>query len=69
MRRTIIGAAILFACAGGAVSTAAPLADEQIVARLRDYLRIDTSNPPGNEIGAARFFRRFATGVTWVEST
>ena len=57
MRRTIIGAAIVLACAGGAARAAAPLADDQIVARLRDYLRIDTSNPPGNEIRAARFFR------------
>jgi acetylornithine deacetylase/succinyl-diaminopimelate desuccinylase-like protein len=56
MRRTIMGAAILAACAGPA-ALAAPLEDGQIIARLRDYLRIDTSNPPGNEIRAARFFR------------
>lgn len=34
-----------------------PLGDDEIVALLRDYLRIDTSNPPGNEILAARFFK------------
>jgi acetylornithine deacetylase/succinyl-diaminopimelate desuccinylase-like protein len=30
---------------------------DEIVRLLRDYLRIDTSNPPGNEILAARFFK------------
>jgi acetylornithine deacetylase/succinyl-diaminopimelate desuccinylase-like protein len=34
-----------------------PLTDDEIVALVRDYLRIDTSNPPGNEIRAARFFK------------
>ena len=34
-----------------------PLQDDEIVALLRDYLRIDTSNPPGNELKAARFFK------------
>src|SRR5262245_27105203 len=55
MRRTIIGAALILACAGAA--PAAPLEGGQIIARLRDYLRIDTSNPPGNEMRAAQFFR------------
>jgi acetylornithine deacetylase/succinyl-diaminopimelate desuccinylase-like protein len=57
MRRTIIGAALILACVGAAA--AAPLEDGQIVARLRDYLRIDTSNPPGNEMRAAQFFRNW----------
>ncbi|HKQ97868.1 MAG TPA: M20/M25/M40 family metallo-hydrolase [Candidatus Polarisedimenticolia bacterium] len=35
------------------------LTDDAIVARLRDYLRIDTSNPPGNEMKAARFFKEW----------
>ncbi|MGH9798457.1 MAG: M20/M25/M40 family metallo-hydrolase, partial [Candidatus Polarisedimenticolia bacterium] len=34
-----------------------PLTGDEIVSLLRDYLRIDTSNPPGNEIRAARFFK------------
>jgi acetylornithine deacetylase/succinyl-diaminopimelate desuccinylase-like protein len=34
-----------------------PLAGDAIVNLLRDYLRIDTSNPPGNELRAARFFK------------
>ena len=25
---------------------------------MRDYLRINTSNPPGNELAAARFFKK-----------
>jgi len=43
------------------VSAAAPdwsaLGDEA-VAILADYLRIDTTNPPGNETAAAQFFKR-----------
>jgi acetylornithine deacetylase/succinyl-diaminopimelate desuccinylase-like protein len=34
-----------------------PLTDDEIVGLLRDYLRIDTSNPPGNELRGARFFK------------
>ena len=40
----------------GASAAKGPLQGEAIVALLRDYLRIDTSNPPGNEMRAARFF-------------
>ena len=29
------------------------------VALMRDYLRINTTNPPGNELAAARFIRDF----------
>jgi acetylornithine deacetylase/succinyl-diaminopimelate desuccinylase-like protein len=50
------GAAALALTAAGARGTAR-LTDDEIVARLRDYLRIDTSNPPGNEMKAAVFFR------------
>ena len=28
------------------------------VATLRDYIRVNTTNPPGNEIEAARFLKR-----------
>jgi acetylornithine deacetylase/succinyl-diaminopimelate desuccinylase-like protein len=31
--------------------------EEEAVSLLSRYLRIDTTNPPGNEIGAARFFK------------
>jgi acetylornithine deacetylase/succinyl-diaminopimelate desuccinylase-like protein len=41
----------------GVAPARTPLGDDDIVARLRDYLRIDTSNPPGNEMRAAAFFR------------
>src|SRR5262245_7900771 len=41
----------------GAARASAPLTDDEILERLRDYLRIDTSNPPGNELKAARFFK------------
>jgi acetylornithine deacetylase/succinyl-diaminopimelate desuccinylase-like protein len=34
-----------------------PLTGDEIVTLLRDYLRVDTSNPPGNELRGARFFK------------
>ena len=43
--------------AGGEPEKTPPIQGDDIVALLRDYLRIDTSNPPGNEMRAARFFR------------
>src|SRR6185503_10312783 len=50
----------------GSAGAAEPLTDDASVARLRDYLRIDTSNPPGNEMKAARFFKEWfdAEGIT-----
>jgi acetylornithine deacetylase/succinyl-diaminopimelate desuccinylase-like protein len=36
--------------------------EDEAVKLLRDYLRIDTSNPPGNERAAAEFFRRLFSG-------
>ena len=42
--------------AGGEPEKTPPIQGDDIVALLRDYLRIDTSNPPGNEMRAARFF-------------
>ncbi len=57
----VILAAACLALTPGAKAPApggkAPLQDDEIVALLRDYLRIDTSNPPGNELKAARFFK------------
>ena len=35
----------------------APALGSQALALLTEYLRIDTTNPPGNEIKAARFFK------------
>jgi acetylornithine deacetylase/succinyl-diaminopimelate desuccinylase-like protein len=32
---------------------------DETVKMMQEYLRIDTSNPPGNELAAARFFHRF----------
>jgi len=37
----------------------AAIGPKETLERLRDYLRIDTSNPPGNEIKAARFFKEW----------
>ncbi len=51
--------ALLAAAATGASPEAAakPLAGDEIVDLLRAYLRVDTSNPPGNELRGARFFK------------
>lgn len=35
-----------------------PALEEETVARLREYLKVDTINPPGNEIRAVEFFAR-----------
>lgn len=58
----ILSLATLAARASNAPRGAARLTDDEIVARLRDYLRIDTSNPPGNEMKAAVFFRDWFQG-------
>jgi acetylornithine deacetylase/succinyl-diaminopimelate desuccinylase-like protein len=66
MRRERFWMAMVVACAGAAAVAVpalvgargtARLTDDEILSRLRDYLRIDTSNPPGNEMKAAIFFR------------
>ena len=46
--------------APAAAQTAADLTalQDQAVERLREYIRIDTINPPGNEIRGAEFFAR-----------
>lgn len=36
---------------------------DETVKLLQEYLRIDTSNPPGNELAAAEFFRRLFDGA------
>jgi acetylornithine deacetylase/succinyl-diaminopimelate desuccinylase-like protein len=35
-----------------------PRYQDEMVKLMREYLRIDTSNPPGNELAAAEFFHR-----------
>ncbi len=44
-------------CVGNADASAKGADAEEALALLREYLRIDTTNPPGNEIRAARFFK------------
>ena len=53
---------VLAVCGAAPGSIAAPLGDDVLIARLRDYLRIDTSNPPGNEVKAAAFFKEWFAG-------
>src|SRR5215211_200982 len=36
-----------------------PALEREGVTLLRDYLRVNTTNPPGNELEAARFLRDF----------
>src|ERR1051325_2905619 len=58
-------AAILCACAISLMIASAAVATEPVwnsveqeaVALLSRYIRIDTTNPPGNEIKAAQFFK------------
>jgi acetylornithine deacetylase/succinyl-diaminopimelate desuccinylase-like protein len=35
-----------------------PALEREAVGRLQEYLRLDTTNPPGHELEAARFFQR-----------
>ncbi len=36
---------------------------DETVKLMQQYLRIDTSNPPGNEVAAAEFFHRLGAGA------
>ncbi len=70
-RRVALAAALATALLGGVAlnmkpgekadprGAAASIDAQGIVDRLREYLKIDTSNPPGNEIRAARFFKEW----------
>ncbi len=40
-----------------------PALEREGVALLRDYLRVNSTNPPGNELEAARFLREFLSKV------
>ena len=65
MRRWAIAVAAVLSLASvlvpGTVRGASPLAWDALgaeaVALLADYLKIDTTNPPGNEIAAARLLK------------
>jgi acetylornithine deacetylase/succinyl-diaminopimelate desuccinylase-like protein len=60
-----IGAAVALLLAG--CSPGARGASDEAVSRLQEYLRIDTTNPPGNETRGAEFFARIfeAEGVAY----
>ncbi|MEM7412614.1 MAG: M20/M25/M40 family metallo-hydrolase [Myxococcota bacterium] len=57
----LAGSAALLACATPGIESPPPLDWEVIEAeaasRLSEYLRIDTTNPPGNEVSAVPFLR------------
>ena len=57
----MLAAAVLSAAAQGTASAAAPpdfdAAGKEAVGLLQSYLRVDTTNPPGNERRAADFFK------------
>ncbi len=64
MLRTAPQAACLLLAAQLAAAPASPQqADSSPVERLRQYLQIDTTNPPGNEFGAASFLRTALHGA------
>lgn len=54
---TILALAHLSISSAPAAEPAWKLLEEEAVALLRRYIRIDTSNPPGNETKAAAFFK------------
>ena len=57
----IFSAAVFFSAAvsiAGEPNAQVPIVEEA-VSTLSRYLRVNTSNPPGNEIGAARFWKEF----------
>lgn len=68
MRQIVAGARIPLLCAifhvvvCATVFSAEPVSwgpvEEEAVALLRRYIQIDTTNPPGNEIKAAQFFKQ-----------
>jgi acetylornithine deacetylase/succinyl-diaminopimelate desuccinylase-like protein len=50
--------ALLLPVAAAPAASSTTTYEDMAVSLFRDYLRIDTSNPPGNELAAARFFKR-----------
>lgn len=60
MRMLVIGLTLgMLAVPGAAGEPDWPAAEQEALQRLVAYLRVDTSNPPGNELRAARFFQRW----------
>jgi acetylornithine deacetylase/succinyl-diaminopimelate desuccinylase-like protein len=53
--------------AAGAAQAQSPTLEDQAVAWLQDFLRIDTVNPPGNEQRAVEFYSRILDdeGIAW----
>lgn len=62
--RSLVGSLLLFTSLAGAATGAEvdwAAIGAEATEMLRDYVRVDTSNPPGNEIAAAKFLaERFA---------
>jgi acetylornithine deacetylase/succinyl-diaminopimelate desuccinylase-like protein len=57
------GAAVLYSAAPGRPAKPAPdVYEDMAVDLLRRYLQIDTTNPPGNEMKAALFFKEILEG-------
>ena len=60
IRPLVLAAALLFALSAYAAAQL-PVADDRLrdetVQRLTEYLRINTSNPPGNELATARWLK------------
>lgn len=52
-----IGLALLFIRCGNALASDHSALEQEAVTILAEYLRVDTTNPPGNEIKAAEFFK------------
>jgi acetylornithine deacetylase/succinyl-diaminopimelate desuccinylase-like protein len=66
LRAGALGAAAVTLVAGACTPDAAVVEDD-VVARLQEYLRLDTTNPPGNETRGVEFFARIlaAAGIEY----
>jgi acetylornithine deacetylase/succinyl-diaminopimelate desuccinylase-like protein len=53
----VLGLVLWPSLAGVAIAADSGTAAQEAVSLLREYVQIDTTNPPGNEINAARFFK------------
>ena len=59
--------AILFALVSAPAFSQTESLEDETIARLQQYLRVDTTNPPGNETRAVEFFAKFlkAEGIPY----